>query len=361
MQQQDPTNLSEFVTAAKTKGASDEFLAALLLRRGWPTEEIYTALGDYWEAATGLTVPMRPGTGESSRDAFLYLLSFLTLGTWATALGSMIFHFLDHWFPDPVTTSTFYKQSVSWQMASIAVAFPIYMLVMRFILREAKDPERLRSGVRKWLTYIALLITAATMICDLIAFLNAFLQGELTARFVLKAATVMLICGGIFAWYLGFLRWSRVAARAIGSTRTTAFATLATAAVVVTFLGGFAITGAPSHQRQIQADSKRVDDLRGIATAIKVWHDRAATDAAMQPFPANLSDLSARGLLSGSIRDPETKAPYEYIRVSGTRYQLCASFADFTSEQPGPRTSDFWNHPKGRVCFGLNAAEAVTF
>lgn len=306
-------------------------------------------------------MPLRPGTGESSRDAFLYLLSFLTLGTWATALGSMLFHFIDRWFPDPVTAAAFVKASVSWQMSSIAVAFPIYMLVMRFILREAKDPERLRSGVRKWLTYIALLITAATMICDLIAFLNAFLQGELTSRFVLKAAVVMLICGAIFAWYIGFLRWSRVPQRAIGSARTTAFAAMATAAVGLAFFGGFVITGVPSQQRQIQADSKRVEDLRGIAIATKFWHDRAAADPSMPRVPKSLADLGSAGLLSGSIYDPETKSLYEFIPVSGTRYQLCASFARTTTAGSGPGTSGFWSHPKGRACFSLDAAQPVTF
>ena len=52
----------------------------------------------------------------------------------------------------------------------LAVAFPIFLLVMRTILREAQNhPERLQSPVRKWLTYIALLLTAAAMICDLIS------------------------------------------------------------------------------------------------------------------------------------------------------------------------------------------------
>src|SRR6266566_75951 len=83
-------------------------------------------------------------------------------------------------------------------------------------LDHGSRPERLESGVRKWLTYLSLLGTAGAMICDLICFLDYFLTGELTVRFVLKAATVMLIAGAVFAYYLGSLRW-RARSRAFGA------------------------------------------------------------------------------------------------------------------------------------------------
>src|SRR6266568_8681063 len=204
MQLQNISKLQDFVDSSKGKGANDEFLAALLTRRGWPAGDVYSSLGQYWERSTGLDIPERGGAGESARDAFLYLLSFATLATWTTAVGSMLFEFINHWFPDAISRSSAYyvRSSVTWQMASVAVAFPIYLLVMRLILREAADhPERLESGVRKWLTYLALLGTAGAMICDLIWFLDYFLTGELTVRFVLKSATIMLISGGVFAYY----------------------------------------------------------------------------------------------------------------------------------------------------------------
>ena len=66
--------------------------------------------------------------------------------------------------------------SLSNEMASIIVAFPIFLGVMRFIVREVEaHPEKLESGVRKWLTYIALLIAAETVIGDLITFLTYLL------------------------------------------------------------------------------------------------------------------------------------------------------------------------------------------
>lgn len=358
--EQDIAKLEEFVEASKSKGASDEFLATFLARRGWPADDVYAALGNYWERVTGLTVPARAGAGESSRDAFLYLLSFSTLATWSSALGSMLFRFIERWFPDPVTHDYVYnlRNAVTWQMASIAVAFPIFLLVMRTILREAQDhPERLQSSVRKWLTYIALLLTAAAMICDLIWFLDYFLTGELTSRFVLKALIVMLICGAIFAYYLGSLRWDRNTNVAQARSRSVKFGVAAAAAVVVSFCIGFGIAGTPSTQRRLEADAKRVEDLRRIANAINNWHSRSEHQNPSTPLPASLNDLSVEGVIPSNTLDPETKIPYVFRPETGTRYELCATFWA-PNENNQLLGNQFWDHGKGQTCFTLDASRA---
>jgi len=357
MHKEDAAKLNGFVEASKAKGASDEFLAALLTRRGWPIDNVYEALGGYWERATGLSLPQPSGTGESSRDAFFYLLSFSTLATWTSALGSMLFQFIDRWFPDAVAAMQFdLRQAVTWQMASIAVAFPVYLLVMRTIVREVREhPERLQSGVRKWLTYIALLGTAGTMIGDLIWFLDYFLAGELTARFVLKALTVMVICGAVFFYYLASLRVNN------SKARTLAFGIGASVAVAAAFSIGLGVAGTPSAQRRLQADIKRVQDLRGIAFAVKAWRDHAGLANSTPIMPAALSAIQAKGALSATqLADPETNAPYDYRVISGPRYELCASFSTRQPDgrYPGPEPP-FWHHDKGRECFLLDASKSV--
>jgi hypothetical protein len=253
--------------------------------------------------------------------------------------------------------------SVTWQMASIAVAFPIYMFVMRLILRETNDIERLQSGVRKWLTYIALFLTATAMICDLIAFLNTFLLGELSSRFVLKVATVLVIAAGIFAWYFVFLSWKRDSDRKDRTIPSRAFAFAATASVIATFFTGFSVIGSPTNQRHIQADVKRVEDLRQIANAIENWHRQATLNGSMASLPQNIEVLRARHILIGEGKDPETGASYEYSVLAGARYQLCANFNQATAaENPTRRfVSPFWHHPEGRACFVFDAAQPVPF
>jgi uncharacterized protein YacL len=149
------------------------------------------------------------GAGEAARDAFLYLLAFSTLATWTIALSTLMFTFIDLWFPDPVARQSFpsTRYTIAHEMAVVIVSFPIFLFVMRFIFREVEThPEKLESGVRRWLAYIALLIAAGAVIGDLVSFLTSFFEGELTLRFVLKVLTVMVIASGVFWYYLGSLK-----------------------------------------------------------------------------------------------------------------------------------------------------------
>lgn len=203
-------SLQEFLDAAKRQGASDESLVTLLRGRGWPEDDVYRALADHFENRSGVQVPAYKRSG-SAKDAFLYLLSFSMLATWTIGLGSVMFTLIDRWIRDPLSPSINYYAGVYYQMADslayMIVAFPAYLLTMRSILREVRlHPEKLDSPVRKWLSYIALLIAAGVVVGDLISFLTYFLRGEVTARFVAKVSVVLVIAGGVFWYYLGSLQ-----------------------------------------------------------------------------------------------------------------------------------------------------------
>ncbi len=205
------SNLREFLDAAKRQGTTDETLIGLLRGRGWSEEDAYRALADHYEIGSGLQIPVYKRSG-SAKDAFLYLLSFSTLAIWTFGVGSIMCTLIDRWFRDALAQSNFYESSY-YQMADslsgVIIAFPIYIFVMRYITREIEvHPEKLESSVRKWLTYIALLIAAGVVIGDLITFLNYFLRGELTARFAAKVAVVLAIAGGVFWYYMGSLQKS---------------------------------------------------------------------------------------------------------------------------------------------------------
>lgn len=203
------SNLLAFVEAAKQKGASDDSLVGLLKGQGWPHDAVYDALNSYYQKVTGLQVPAHRRSGAAAKDAFHYLLAFATLATWTIGLGSLAFTLIDRWIADPVVSNgyDFSNSALASSMASIIVAFPIYLVVMRAIIKEIhNDPEKLDSGVRKWLTYIALLIAASVVIGDLVTVLEYFLRGELTSRFMAKAATVIVIAGSVFWYYFGDMK-----------------------------------------------------------------------------------------------------------------------------------------------------------
>lgn len=353
----DASPLAPFIDASKQRGASDEFLAAMLTRRGWPADDVYAALADYWAQSTGVPVPQRQSSAESARDAFFHLLSFVTLAIWATALGAVLFAITDVLIPDPISGRTLfnYRSAIAWNLASLGVAFPIYLLAMRFIYNEArKAPERLQSPVRKWLTYLALLVTAGAVIGDLIMLLGYFLLGELTARFLVKEFVVLAICGGIFAYYLASLRWNRQTDPTVQRTRNRSFAGLAIASVLAAFIAGISVSGMPTEQRHREADRRRTQDLQAISRALYERHTRKPADA--PALPPSLNALQTERYIE-RIADPETGAPYIYRPGRDSRYTLCATYA-FPSEPGAERwgSSPFWNHGSGEACFDLDGS-----
>lgn len=201
--------LYKFLDTARSQGATDEILVGLLRGRGWPEEDIYRALADHYEARGGPLVPAYRPSG-SAKDAFLYLLSFSTLATWTIGLGSAMFTLIERWIDDPLSPRNYYSGTyyqIADSLACIIVAFPVYLFVMRYIVRELEvHPEKAESPVRKWLTYIALLIAAGVVVGDTITFLTYFLRGELTTRFIAKVAVVFVMAGGIFWYYMGSLQ-----------------------------------------------------------------------------------------------------------------------------------------------------------
>ena len=140
----------------------------------------------------------------------MYLILFTTLYISAFNLGHLLFQFINRAFPDPsapAALARYSRYAIRWSVASLIVAFPIF-LYMSHILNRAieRDPGKRASKIRKWLTYMTLFITASFMIGDLIALVYNFLGGELTLRFVLKVLTVAIIAGSIFGYYRWDLR-----------------------------------------------------------------------------------------------------------------------------------------------------------
>ncbi|MGC1308928.1 MAG: DUF5671 domain-containing protein [Phormidesmis sp.] len=213
-----------FIERARDRGASDEFISQLLRQFGWPQRDIERAFFEVYERLTGYPIPAPPsGGGESAKDAFAYLLSFAMLGLWTFSLGEIAFIWINRVVPD-ATQNSYYGDSsyqLAFSLARLIVAYPVYLWIMRGINRElARHREKHFSAVRKWLTYLTVLIVSLIGVGTLIAFLTSFLRGELTARFVLKVAVVLIIDGGILRYYLNWLQRSPARANIIaGASR----------------------------------------------------------------------------------------------------------------------------------------------
>lgn len=339
-------DLEAYLRAAKQQGASDEFLVALLHQHGWPEKAVYHALGQLYAESTGQPLPEPQSTLESAREAFYHLLAFGTLATWILAIGSIWFELINTWVPDP--TMDYYRtwtiRNVSFQIAAILVSFPVFILATRSILQDmVAAPDKAASGVRRWLTNLALLVAALVFIGDLVSLLATLLQGGLSLRFALKSATVLLLSGGVFLYYTKGLNnsdplparnWHR------------SFALIAGVLICLTLAFGFLKTGSPMVQRLITQDNRRVRDLHLLSQRVNTAYQ------AMNP--KSLPRTPNTG------QDPFTKKPYEYTRSEGPQYEICATF-DLAS-QPLPTTAeDRWAHPAGRHCYTLSAEDPMPY
>ena len=200
--------LQRFVRDALERKIPRDQIEKALVDAGWQTDQVKRGLATYAEVDFPLPVP-RPRAYLSAREAFLYLLLFTALYISAFNLGSLAFTFLDHWLPDPgrQTTDSMFRDSIRWAVASLIVAFPLYLALTVSRERAVRlDPTKRASRVRKWLTYLTLFVGAAVLIGDVIALLNGVLKGDPTLRFLLKCVVVAAIAGTAFLYYLADLR-----------------------------------------------------------------------------------------------------------------------------------------------------------
>lgn len=201
-------DLETFVREALLRGATKSSVQQALLSAGWAPEQAQSALDAYADLDFPVPVP-KPRPYLSAREAFLYLVLFTALYLSAYHLGSLLFDLVNRAWPDAAMLEPWgsSEDSMRWSIASILIAFPVFLFVSRYLGRElARNPVKRLSAVRRWLTYVTLFVAAGFLIGDLITLAYNALGGELTIRFVLKVMIAGVISGTIFGFYLWDLR-----------------------------------------------------------------------------------------------------------------------------------------------------------
>lgn len=344
------SRIVEAIESALAAGISEQSLIGILSARGWSERDIYSALAGYHERHTGIQFPQRTGAGASAREAFFYLLIFSTLATWTIGLGSLAISLIDRWFADPLFAGSgqqFNAYTVAASLAAIIVSFPLFLLVSRVVASDIQThPDRIDSSIRKWLTYMALVIAAAVFMGDLITALTYLLRGEITSRFMAKSFVVLVLSGGVFYYYFGGLK--RIEDFSLVRRRDRMMAAVASAIVVLMLILGFWQLGPPRIQREKRADLQRANGLYQLSDAVNnYWTENHSQ------LPATLSQLP-----SGLPSDPVTHQPYKYLPGQNGKYSLCATFAQSSYWNPNskiPRDGNPWGHPAGYYCFQLDA------
>lgn len=304
---------------------------------------------------------------------FITLGTLIALITSVSAFLNLVFETLNHVFPDVLTDSYlsgYYSYSfdaVRNALSLLIIVFPIY-LILEHLWRKASEaglsgfPETLR----KWALYLILFLTSVTVIADLVTLVRYFVSGEITTRFILKVA-VVLIVAGMVGWYYvrrlkkpkadGWDKWVMIKSVVL---------------VLATIVWAFTVIGGPGSQRTLRLDQKRLEDLQSIQWQVISYWQQTET------LPTELSAIGTP--LSGykTPSDPEFEKGrvYEYriVDAKTNTFELCATFTaplpkgwvsnggggaypvrdsatSSVAPFPGSVGNDLWEHEVGRTCF----------
>ena len=345
--------LRDFIKEALEKGHGREEIRGVLLEAGWQESEVNNGLSAFADVGFSVAVP-RPAPYLYAREAFLYLVSFIALYVTAISFGILVFGLIDYSFPDALDNRDgFSTESGATAIASVIVAFPLYLFLSRWLGRlVATDPERRQSLVRRWLTYLTLVVGAGIILGDLIALLANVLTGDPTLRFALKAVSILAITGCIFGYYLWDMRQTEASTASPGNNLYVRGLLVVSVLVVAGCIAyALTLTGSPGSQRDERLDEQRVSHLSNIAENIDLYWELN------EELPTDLTDMSGPRYFLNRMHDPETGLRYEYRVMEEPRYELCAVFStDSSGAQREPRFSErAWDHGAGRNCFELEA------
>jgi MFS family permease len=287
------------------------------------------------------------------RDVFLHLLAIIFLYISVISLGSVLFQYINIAFPDVLSYDygQYARDALRWPLAMLVIVLPCYLWLMWKLQRELRaDPAKRELKTRKWLLYFTLFLTAIVIVGDLVTLVYQFLNGGLSARFILKVLAILAIAGSVSFYYGMDLRQMQQ------TTQQRFMRLFAWGAIVlmgIAIVVGFFFVGSPFAERQRQFDQRRVSDLSSIQWQIINYWQRK------EQLPPTISAL--RDEIGGYIppMDPESGADYEYSATGTLSFQLCALFTT-QSEDDGTKiarpldpygASEVWLHGAGRVCF----------
>jgi hypothetical protein len=145
----------------------------------------------------------------SPKDFFLHLFTVGLLYYSAVSFLLLVFQLVDKYFPEMTTVygdyyaTGFSDNAIRFSISSLIVLFPLFLFLNRYLHRQyEKDSDKKHLRIRKWLVYLTLFISAITLAGDLIAIINKFLEGFPSVSFAIKAASILIVAGGIFYYYV---------------------------------------------------------------------------------------------------------------------------------------------------------------
>jgi hypothetical protein len=291
---------------------------------------------------------------HTPRNFALQLGALISLYVSASFLIVLLFGLINLRFIDIIDGYYTIEQAASnvrLAIAMLVVFFPAYLVLTRYVNRIRRtEVGQTYLTLTKWVIYLSLLIGGLIMLGDLVAVLLAFLNGDLTIRFILKALAVFGVIGAAMHYYIldarGF--WVK------NESKSIMYAIGAGLVVFTAIAFGFAHIETPATVREMKIDAEQIADLQNIQWRIEPL---IASSSTVPSTIAELYPMMPEQIPTAS----EGREAYEY-ELTDSGFKLCATFAHPSpvSEMNSPKTFDTgapiknaydWTHPAGYYCF----------
>lgn len=289
-----------------------------------------------------------------AKNFALQLGSLLSLYITVGFFLALLFGLIDICFPDDADTywhAESAANSIRLGFAMVVVFFPTYLVLTRIVSTSRRhQKQNSYLGLTKWLIYLSLLVGGGVLLGDLVAVIYAFLEGDITTRFILKAVAVLIVTGLAFYYYLQDARgyWLK------REKQSLAYGCLVATVVFTTLVISLAYIKTPTEVREQKIDEQQVQDLRDIQWAV---------DSYLRSNERLPEEITAAFDLRPVPVATDDRATYTY-EVTETGFSLCAEFAHdaqtddryypyYDKSQTGPHivNPDDWYYEAGEWCF----------
>lgn len=294
---------------------------------------------------------------NTAKHFVLQLGSLITLYLSIAFLLVLLFNIINLLYPDAL--EGYYQieassEGVRLGIAMLLVFFPTYLILTRKVNSiRRQEVGGSYSGLTKWLVYLSLLIGGGVLLGDLVAVILAFLNGEITTRFILKAVALLVVVGAAFYYYLQDARGYWITREKMSIY----YAGVMSVVVLFALVVGFNHIETPNQVREMKLDETQVMDLQNIQFRIE---DYVRVNNAL---PATIDELYV-GV--DAPMAPENREAYSY-KTTEKGFELCATFA-YPSQNPDMynypvdisaeltktmaiKGGNNWDHKDGRYCF----------
>jgi hypothetical protein len=297
---------------------------------------------------------MKHMENHTAKHFVLQLGSLISLYLSLSFLLVLLFGFINTLFPDAISSVWEVERSadsIRIGFAMVLVFFPTYIVLTRLVNKNRrKSTDHSYLGLTKWAIYLSLLVSGLVLLGDLVAVIMSFLEGELTSRFLFKAASVLIVIGSAFTYYILDAKnyWVKREQQSLW------YGGVASLVILGLLIAALMQIPNPTEVREMKTDSRMVEALQNIQWRVEDYYQ------VNEELPVDLPTLFGE---LGVPKAPENKPAYTYEITGEGTYQLCATFthsstgiedqylSDRVSVAPGFPGNYNWDHKAGEWCF----------